>query len=185
VGGLGMDNSETVHHFDPMDYVGFWKRVMASILDFLVMIIPAVLIYFLSHSLATSMHSEIPIILQYILFLAFDIFMIVRFGGSPGKLILKIRIVNEQGNYPTLKEALVRNVFRIISVLITMVIGVSSYEFTVISSYFSLWESLASDLNGILGLIMLADYLCVALNSRKRALHDMMAGTYVVEKSAI
>jgi len=95
-------------------YIGFWKRVLATFLDVLVIGIPAAIVYWIFNSLAVSLHSEIPIIFQYLLFLVFDIFMIVRFGGSPGKLILKMRIINEQGNYPTLKEALIRNVFRII-----------------------------------------------------------------------
>ncbi|WP_313640265.1 RDD family protein [Paenibacillus sp.] len=179
-----MDNNK-VERLEQEDFIGFWRRVLATILDLIVILIPAVIVYWIFNSLAISLHSEIPIILEYIFFVVFDIFMIVRFGGTPGKLILKIKIINQQGNYPTLKEALVRNIFRIISLVISMVIGVSLYDFTVISTYFALWAPLANDLSKILGSIMLVDYLFVALNPRKRALHDMMAGTYVVDKSAI
>lgn len=66
-----------------------------------------------------------------------------------------------------------------------MVVGVSLYDLTVISTTLNLWAPLATDLSKILGLIMLVDYLFVAFTPRKRALHDMMAGTYVVDKSAI
>ncbi|MEK3751741.1 RDD family protein [Paenibacillus sp. FSL E2-8871] len=179
-----MDNYK-VERLEQEDFIGFWKRVLATILDLLIILIPAVIVYWIFNSLAVSLHSEIPIILEYIFFVVFDIFMIVRFGGTPGKLVLKMKIVNQQGNIPTLKEALIRNIFRIISTIFSMIVGVSLYDLTVISTTLNLWAPLATDLSKILGLIMLVDYLFVAFTPRKRALHDMMAGTYVVDKSAI
>lgn len=179
-----MDNYK-VERLEQEDFIGFWKRVLATILDLLIILIPAVIVYWIFNSLAVSLHSEIPIILEYIVFVVFDVFMIVRFGGTPGKLVLKMKIVNQQGNIPTLKEALIRNIFRIISTIFSMVVGVSLYDLTVISTTLNLWAPLATDLSKILGLIMLVDYLFVAFTPRKRALHDMMAGTYVVDKSAI
>ncbi|MEK5252901.1 RDD family protein [Paenibacillus sp. FSL F4-0125] len=182
--GPDMDDN-AIERLEQEDFIGFWKRVLATVLDFLIILIPAVIVYWIFNSLAVSLHSEIPIILEYIFFVVFDIFMIVRFGGSPGKLVLKIKIVNQQGNIPTLKEALIRNIFRIISTIFSMIVGVSLYDLTVISTTLNLWAPLATDLSKILGPIMLVDYLFVAFTPRKRALHDMMAGTYVVDKSAI
>lgn len=182
--GPNMDNNK-VERLEQEDFIGFWKRVLATILDLIVILIPAVIVYWIFNSLAVSLHSEIPIILEYILFVVFDVFMIVRFGGTPGKLILKIKIINQQGNYPTLKEALIRNIFRIISTIFSMIVGVSLYDLTAISTNLALWAPLATDLSKILGFIMLVDYLFVAFTPRKRALHDMMAGTYVVDKSVI
>lgn len=179
-----MDNYK-VERLEQEDFIGFWKRVLATILDLLIILIPAVIVYWIFNLLAVSLHSEIPIILEYIFFVVFDVFMIVRFGGTPGKLVLKMKIVNQQGNIPTLKEALIRNIFRIISTIFSMIVGVSLYDLTVISTTLNLWAPLATDLSKILGLIMLVDYLFVAFTPRKRALHDMMAGTYVVDKSAI
>ncbi|MGE7615288.1 RDD family protein [Paenibacillus sp. NPDC101420] len=179
-----MDNYK-VERLEQEDFIGFWKRVLATILDLLIILIPAVIVYWIFNSLAVSLHSEIPIILEYIFFVVFDVFMIVRFGGTPGKLVLKMKIVNQQGNIPTLKEALIRNIFRIISTIFSMIVGVSLYDLTVISTTLNLWAPLATDLSKILGLIMLVDYLFVAFTPRKRALHDMMAGNYVVDKSAI
>ncbi|MEK4235215.1 RDD family protein [Paenibacillus sp. FSL R5-0475] len=179
-----MDNYK-VERLEQEDFIGFWKRVLATILDLLIILIPAVIVYWIFNSLAISLHSEIPIILEYIFFVVFDVFMIVRFGGTPGKLVLKMKIVNQQGNIPTLKEALIRNIFRIMSTIFSMIVGVSLYDLTVISTTLNLWAPLATDLSKILGLIMLVDYLFVAFTPRKRALHDMMAGTYVVDKSAI
>ncbi|CAH1054591.1 RDD family protein [Paenibacillus pseudetheri] len=179
-----MDNYK-VERLEQEDFIGFWKRVLATILDLLIILIPAVIVYWIFNSLAVSLHSEIPIILEYIFFVVFDVFMIVKFGGTPGKLVLKMKIVNQQGNIPTLKEALIRNIFRIISTIFSMIVGVSLYDLTVISTTLNLWAPLATDLSKILGLIMLVDYLFVAFTPRKRALHDMMAGTYVVDKSAI
>lgn len=111
-----MDNYK-VERLEQEDFIGFWKRVLATILDLLIILIPAVIVYWIFNSLAISLHSEIPIILEYIFFVVFDVFMIVRFGGTPGKLVLKMKIVNQQGNIPTLKEALIRNIFRIMSTI--------------------------------------------------------------------
>lgn len=176
-----MDNYK-VERLEQEDFIGFWKRVLATFLDLFIILIPAVIVYWIFNSLAVSLRSEIPIILEYILFIVFDVFMIVRFGGTPGKLVLKMKIINQQGNYPTLKEALIRNIFRIISTIFSMIVGVSLYDFTAISTNLVLWAPLATDLSKILGPIMLVDYLFVAFSPRKRALHDMMAGTYVVDK---
>lgn len=176
-----MYNNE-VGRFQQNDFVGFWKRVLVVILYIIVLAIPWSLVYWMTNVAAETLHSEIPIIIQNILFFAFTIFMIVRFGGSPGKLILKMRIVNEQGNYPTLKQALIRNIFQMFSVIFSMIIEISSYNFTAISTNFSLWENTASNLSDILAPIILVDYLFVVFHPRKRALHDLMAGTYVVYK---
>lgn len=117
--GLNMEHNDELP-FEHADFVGFWKRVQAVILDVIVIIIPGGLLYWMLGALAESLQSGIPIIVEYLFFFVFNIFMIVRFGGSPGKLILKIRIVNEKGNYPTLKQALVRSSFEMLGAIFSM-----------------------------------------------------------------
>ncbi|MNN98423.1 hypothetical protein D3C81_2178140 [compost metagenome] len=54
-----------------------------------------------------------------------------------------------------------------------------------VSGGLSNWSPLAEGLNMLLGFFIVIDCVCVGFIQRKRALHDLMAGTYVVRKSAL
>ena len=171
--------------FEETDTVGFWKRVGMTLLDIMILVVPNLLLYKWSHSLVETFHSEIPIVIRWAVIFGFNLFMVIKFGGTPGKLLLKARIVNGQGNYPNLKEALIRNCLYILSVIFSIIFEISQYDYTSFSRYISLWADLASDLSGILGFVLLADCLIIALSRENQALHDLMAGTYVVNKDAL
>lgn len=78
----------------PMLYVGFWERAFMGLVEMLVMSIPFVFLYRTSINISVSAGSIIPFIIYWILLYSFLIFMVVRYGGTPGKLIMKARIVN-------------------------------------------------------------------------------------------
>ena len=96
-------------------YVGFWMRVVAALLDGLIMGIPASIIQFVL-IFVTDIES-----LSYLVQLAVVILVIYLDGikgGTPGKLILGMRIVNEQGNYIGIPMAILRYIGKFISGLI-------------------------------------------------------------------
>ncbi len=64
-----------------INHVGFMKRTVASVLD--------AVIYSLASFLFKESIYEIFILILYIVV---EILMITRFGGTPGKLLLKIYI---------------------------------------------------------------------------------------------
>ena len=96
-------------------YVGFWKRFLASILDTLIIGIPATIIQF-ALVFATGIGSTVYVVQLGVVFLV--VYLDGIKGGTPGKLILGMRIVNEQGNYIGIPMAILRYIGKIISGLI-------------------------------------------------------------------
>ncbi|MRN51717.1 RDD family protein [Paenibacillus monticola] len=172
-------------NFSEADFVGFWKRVLITLLDGAILIIPALLLNRLSSSLADFWQSEIPLIIPWIFYLCFDVLLVSRFGGTPGRLILRTRIVNAEGNYPSLKQAVLRDCFYIVSSVLAIIVNLGEHPYTVISRNLSLWADQATVLNFILSWVIVIDSLFIVFTVRNRALHDMIAGTYVVYKSAL
>lgn len=70
------------------DYVGFWKRVLISFIDFLILAIPTYFLNRLCVSAAESAESAFPLFIQFVLLIGFNVFMVVKYGGTPGRLLL-------------------------------------------------------------------------------------------------
>lgn len=94
------------------EYAGFWIRFLAAILDGIILGIPAALIQF-GLLYATGMMS-----LMYLVSLAvvvLTIWLDCTKGGTPGKLILGIRIVNERGDFIGIPMAILRYIGKMLS----------------------------------------------------------------------
>ncbi|QUL56011.1 RDD family protein [Paenibacillus tritici] len=170
---------------DWSDYVGFWSRVLVTFIDFVILALPTFVLDRMSISVAVSAGSVFPLFIQFALLMGFNVFMVVKYGGTPGKLILGMRIVDGDGRYPGLKQALIRDCLFIINGFLAVIVSLNSEELSAVSSSLANWSPLATDLNVILGWVVVADCLIVAFTQRNRALHDMVAGTYVVKKTSL
>ena len=96
-------------------YAGFWIRFLAAILDAVIIGIPIGLLQ-LGLAFATGITS-----LVYLLELAIVVFIVYMDGvkgGTPGKLILKLRIVNEQNKIIGIPNAILRYICKILSGII-------------------------------------------------------------------
>ena len=96
-------------------YGGFWIRFLAAILDSLIIGIPASLLQLLV-TFTTGIQSSV-----YLLQLAAVILVVYLDGikgGTPGKLILGLRIVNEKGKFIGIPMAILRYLGKILSSLI-------------------------------------------------------------------
>lgn len=173
----------------PVHYVGFWRRVLMGLVEMLVMSIPFVFLYRTSINISVSTGSIIPFIIYWILLYSFLIFMVVRYGGTPGKLIMKARIVNEEGNYISLSKAIVRMGFYIVNSLVLVLIlqeAITAHiDKDLISKFFNDYEGQYYLLRTLLGFVILIDGLYVLINKKKRALHDLLAGSYVKDKGSV
>lgn len=167
------------------DYAGFWKRVLISIVDFLILALPVYFINGWAVSAAERYQSGIPLWIQWVLISLFNIVLVTKFGGTPGRLILRTRIVNEQGKYPSLKQAVIRYSFLLVNTLLAVIVAAGNGTLSKLPEAYANWAPLASDLTGFLALIIIIDCLFIVFSMRNRALHDMMAGTYVVNQSAL
>ncbi len=99
-------------------YAGFWIRFIATILDILIIWLPAVLIGIL---LTFFVRIEILSSLVFILVIILYIYLDGKYGGTPGKLILGLKIVNSEGKYIGIPTAALRYIGKVLS---SMIIGI-------------------------------------------------------------
>jgi uncharacterized RDD family membrane protein YckC len=156
-----------------IQYVGFWKRVCAMLLDTII-ISPLLILYMQHYKYFVSKKMVLPILLYYFVTFAFDIFFNFRFGATPGKLIMRYRIVNENGRFISLQKAIIRFSFNFINAILYIL------------KYFVLTNGMIFNIVDVLydvvTLIILIDVLAIVFNKEKRALHDYLAGSYVITK---
>ena len=107
-------------------------------------------------------------------FLAVILAMIARDGQSPGKKVVKIRILSTDGSTWGWRGTLVRELLSKI-VVVSVVSSVVGWLFT---------EAFASDPLGIVGtLVYLALFIWIVIDENNQTLHDKIANTYVVKVS--
>jgi uncharacterized RDD family membrane protein YckC len=169
-------------------YIGFWDRVGMRLLDLLVTAIPFILMYKYLIILSVRANAIYPFVAYWIIFYAFYVFMTVRYGGTPGKLMLRARIVNKTGSYLTVGNSLYRLCFYIpYSLVIIMIVqiglneGVAEYDMV---HYVNIHEGTLQVLKSLLSVAVLFDEFFLIFNKKKRAVHDLVAGSYVVSKES-
>lgn len=161
------------------------KRLLTSVLDTLILALPMYFINGWAVSAAEQYQSGIPLWLQWVLLSLFNILMVVKFGGTPARLILRTRIVNEEGKYPSLKQAVIRYIFLLVNSLLAVIVTAGNGTLSKLPEAYANWAPLASDLTGILSFVIIIDCLFLVFSMRNRALHDSMAGTYVINQNAL
>ena len=95
-------------------YAGFWIRLLALILDMIILGMPVVLVYFLFYFLNVP-EMIWPFNLGW---LALMVYLNGTLGGTPGKLILGLRIVNEKNELIGIPHAILRYACKVISSVI-------------------------------------------------------------------
>jgi uncharacterized RDD family membrane protein YckC len=95
-------------------YAGFWIRLVAAILDTIIFGLPVLLIQFL---LAFIGIDALPYFVD-IFVIWFIVYLEGVHGGTPGKLILGLRIVDAKGKFIGMPNALLRYVASTLSALI-------------------------------------------------------------------
>ncbi|MFT4634495.1 MAG: putative RDD family membrane protein YckC [Arenicella sp.] len=109
-------------------YAGFWVRTVASLIDTVVILIFTwPLLYWLYDSEVFSSTSMVKgfvdVLLSYVFPLLFTITLWMKFGGTPGKRILKIKILDEKtGHHLTFAKSLLRYIGYFVSIF-TLFVG--------------------------------------------------------------
>jgi uncharacterized RDD family membrane protein YckC len=135
------------------DYVGFWKRLLAFVIDMLIMmivILPAlVALYgreYLSRDPAAGFAGFWDFAIQVIL-PAVAVILFWRYGGAtPGKMAISAKIVDAQSGGPPSTARLVARYFAYIISTLPLFLG----------------------------------FVWIAIDRRKQAWHDKIAGTLVI-----
>ncbi|MFD1909347.1 RDD family protein [Paenibacillus rhizoplanae] len=122
--------------------------MLINIIDSLILILPTYLLTRISVPAAESAGSAFSaFFIQFVLLMAFNIFMVVRYGGTPGRLLLGARIVDENGRYPVIKQALIRDSFIIVNSFLAVVVSLNTEALSAIPSSLVNWSPLAADIN--------------------------------------
>jgi uncharacterized RDD family membrane protein YckC len=173
-----------------MTYAGFWRRFGVGLLD-LAIIFPFGLltIWVYSHSQLAPSIWLLPLISFGVWF---NVYLVRRYGGTPGKVLLGLRIVRVDGTPVGYKEAFLRHLPLLLSgALIGLALVFASWKLTDAEHMglaFKLrqmrMEQLApSWYEKVLAfeqIWMLGEFLVMMTNAKRRALHDYIAGTVVI-----
>lgn len=176
---------------DSEQYAGFWSRFGAQLIDFLVVLpFAAIRMLFFQSRLAATFEFIPGILFEFWFF----VYLVYRYGGTPGKLAVGIRITSANGERIAFRQALLRHapslVFSGISAVVvaTALSQVSDgmYAATpwlqrtrLISVFAPHWFRYVSV---VITLWTWSELAVMLTNPEKRALHDFLAGTVVIKR---
>jgi|TARA_B110000914_G_scaffold24035_1_gene17946 uncharacterized RDD family membrane protein YckC len=146
-----MSSNEIEINGTPFEYVGFWSRLGASIIDSIIIIVITLPTLYLIYG-GDYFNSEefiqgfSDVIISYVFPLVATILFWIYKCATPGKIALSVKIVDAKtGNNPTVRQSIIR--------------------------YLGYYVSLIP-----LGL----GFLWIAWDAKKQGWHDKMAGTVVI-----
>ena len=124
----------------------------------------------------------------------FHVYLVKRYGGTPGKLLLKIKITKLDGSEISYREACLRySVLFVLSIFSAIPIILAAQGITD-SEYFSMgwqerslalmerapsWYNLVSI---SMNVWIWSEFIVMLTNKKRRAIHDFIAGTVVINK---
>ena len=173
-----------------MTYAGFWRRFGAFWIDFLCF---TPMMWFTFWMDGQYRLFQVWYFIPGLLIgLWFYVYLVQRYGGTPGKLLLKMRIVKLDGASVGYREAMLRY-----SVLFTLSAASSAAMVWATlhmtdAEYFALgWQERAFRLSELaptwsswvivlMNVWIWAEFVVMLTNKKRRAPHDFMAGTVVV-----
>lgn len=173
-----------------LHYAGFWRRFGAFWLDFLIFLPAIGLSFWLDEkSRMFNLYSYLP----WLVFgLWFHVYLVKRYGGTPGKLMLKIRITRVNGSPLSYREAILRySVLFVLSSLQSIALIIATFSMSD-SEYLSLSfmgrgqrlveiaPSWYQPITLLMNIWIWSEFVIMLTNKRRRALHDFIAGTVVV-----
>lgn len=172
-------------------YSAFWQRVGATLIDFLILSPLIALDFFMEgRSRMYHLYALAPAeLLSAFLYL----FMVVKYGGTPGKLLMGLRIARLDGAVVTWKEAALRYApLWLLNIALSLVtIGAAlgmtdeaykSLEYLERSDAMDAQAPMIQVLAWLMMAWMFASLVAMLANDKRRTLHDFIAGTVVVRK---
>lgn len=160
-----------------MNYVGFWRRIVAALIDVCIYFPLAMIVFFMSamfssvaaggavndvKSFALNFTVSGYILSIVLLFLYYVILQKKMGGQTPGKRVMRIKVVNKDGQTPSMMTFVVREMLiKDLSILIPNL-------------------GLLKIIQMLAALVVFVGFLMVLGDSKKQALHDKIAKTYVI-----
>ena len=176
-------------------YAGFGKRFGAAVVDVLVFIPFFFIFYIFQFVVGISISiAIIAVILSNTLFSMYTVYFHFRFGATLGKMAVGIKVTLPNGSAIDVKQALLRSSVDLgfaIVVALAHVIAILNADpeqylsagwgerVRYITPLFPVWYRVV-DVGGQIW--YWGELLVLLLNKRKRAIHDFIAGTVVIQK---
>jgi len=173
-----------------MIYAGFWRRFGALWLDFIVLLpLTGLTLWGSEHY---RLFYPIYFVPGVIFGLFYSVYLVRRYGGTPGKLMAGLRIRKPDGAQIGLREAFLRYLPEALLGAIVQVGLIYAYLAISDSEYFSLgiferqkrletltpaWYRAAYI---VLQIWIWGEFVVMMTNRKRRALHDFIAGTVVI-----
>ncbi len=131
---------------EPARYAGFVARVVAFVIDMLCIGIARSFLALLFGFPVFAKSHDIIWFGSVFGLVYFIVMESSKYQATVGKLAMRLRVVNLNGDRISLSDSIVRNLSKMLSAVVVFI-----------------------------------GFLMVAMDDRKRALHDRIAGTYVIE----
>ncbi len=176
-------------------YGNFGYRFAAGFLDGLI-VAPLTLIVMYADSVNLYNH-YITFPISQLIMLAYHVYLPVRFGATPGKLIMGLQLLKLNGTSIGYKESFLRYVLLFSMSLFTgiiLLVTVSYADASVfndlswtkqqnyLQSFSGYWNFISL---GIIYLVYFGSFIYFMLDDRNRSLNDLIAGTVVVKSHLI
>lgn len=163
-------------------YVSLYKRILMYLIDIVILLVPLFYLYRYTYFLAAEHQSSLILLSKWILLFGFNITCVVLFGGTIGKLIFGVRIVNASGRYPTILQAIVRYSLLMASALFALCKEIINTGIGPLSDILANRYYIINLLSILASLLIIYDGTSLFFNKKRRALHDFMADTVVVKR---
>jgi len=176
----------------PSPYGGFWVRLGALLIDLVIWSPVAVFTLWMSNHIRLFQVYWWPF--GSLLGIFYSVYLVKRFGGTPGKLILGLRIAKVDGSPAGYREAILRyfpgfvfGLFSFVAYVIALsqmsdaeYVGLSFHERAQhIKALKPGWDFPVQIMAQVW---MWSEFVVLLTNKKKRALHDFIAGTVVLRK---
>jgi len=177
----------------PMVYSTFWRRVGAQLLDIL-FILPVMALAVALGALGRGTYIVLAV-LMWLFNFGYYVYLVKRFGGTPGKLILGLRIVQLNGLPVSYQQASLRYiVFLVLSTcsflaLVAATLAMTDADYASLDwnhrnpTLLALAPSWHPWVERLLHIWTLGLLIVMLTNSERRTTHDFMAGTVVIRKA--
>ncbi len=176
---------------EQLEFVGFWKRVGVALID-AALWLPLWPLFAWANDTAWQ-HGTVLHILALDAAYSFAVVALVHYyGGTPGKLILRMRVIGRDLQYLSWNRSVRREAINYASALLTSLPLWWTFRHIEPSNYDAgeqarLLETHAGWALTYVwpGIVQCIDVGWVATNRRRRAIHDYIAGSYVVTKRSL
>ena len=178
----------------PTPYAGFWRRFAALLIDVLIFLpISATLTWASVQSRLAALLLLFPAALFGC---AYQVFFHARWGQTPGKMVARVRVLSVDGSRIGLRQALLRSAVDIFISGLFIAAQASALLQIPPAEYASLtWleqSRRVGELQGswqwlswVEGAWTISEVVTLLFNRRRRALHDLIAGTVVLRTGAV